>query len=283
MSCKYDAEKRTYLDYHGDECHYDAEGEPTRHCSGRRTCAQHVYGDEQVCSRCVDRVRRLLRRIPDLAALMLPAAISAGVNSEAANLAGPAADAEAWSWRKVAANQGRAWHVSLIEDDDEHHPVTVTTTWARMIAEDYDDEAAFTLPDPDGTGRTMIRYTLTSAVAYLDRVMRKLANDPEQDFAQLAREMRACVNHLESVIHNSTRPERGVPCFACVEAGHSAPRLVRHYGHWCEDPDCEEMHYADEAGDEWRCSNDRTHVWSHERYDALAAERVGRPSARITA
>ena len=61
-----------------------------------------------------------LRRIPQLAALMLPVALGVGVNSEAANMAGPAADPEAWSWRKVTAKQGGPWHLSLVEDDDDN-------------------------------------------------------------------------------------------------------------------------------------------------------------------
>src|SRR5690348_9354345 len=101
MSCRWDNEAGDYLD-DGEPCRRDEYGDPTKHCTARRTCAQHVGAGELTCARCIGRVRSTLRRIPALAALMPVVALEGGVNSEAASLAGPAADPEAWMWRRVA-------------------------------------------------------------------------------------------------------------------------------------------------------------------------------------
>lgn len=132
-TCRYDKAAEDYLRADGTACRHDDYGDPTRHCTARRTCAQHIGEDELTCARCVGRTRADLRQILSLAPLMLPVALGAGVDSEAANLAGPAADVEAWTWRKVAARQGHAWHVSLIEDDDERHPYSVLTRWELSL------------------------------------------------------------------------------------------------------------------------------------------------------
>lgn len=250
--CRYDRETGDYL-ADGEPCKRDDYGDPTHHCTARTSCSQHVGEGELTCARCLGRVRATIRRIADLAPLMMPVALGAGVDSEAAMLAGPAADAEAWSWRKVAAAQGRAWHVSLIEDDDEHHPYTVLTRWEFMLREDYDQ------PRDDAT-------SITSAAAYLDRTLGRVAQDDGQDFPLLAREMRKCRTHLESVMRDSNTLERGAPCPDCHERNPDAPapRLTRMYAHWCEDADCERFHFADDSGDAWICP--RGHEWDHESY-----------------
>lgn len=236
-----------------------------RHCTARRNCTWHVAEGELTCGRCLAATRRDLHWVGTLAALMLPAALDAGINSEAANLAGPVADPEAWSWRKAAAraglDHGRAWHISLIEDDDEHHPAAVTGTWARMLTEDYGHD----MPERAGVGW---------CVGYLDRTLHRLAHDPEQDFALFGREIRKCRQHLEAVLHNDDRPDRGAPCPECTSDEHGVgPRLVRQYGHWCEDEGCQRMHYADDADDRWVCPRNRDHAWTHEAYSKWIQER----------
>lgn len=217
-----------------------------RHCSARKTCTWHIDEAEVTCGRCIAGVRRDLQWIESLAALMLTAAIADGLESEAANLAGPAADAEAWSWRKIAARQGKAWHVSLIEEDDEHHPARVTGTWARMVSEDYCHDMPPSAP-------------LAWCVAYLDRQLYRVAQDGEQDFGLLRAELRKCRQHLEAVLHNDDRPERGAPCPACHDAGtEHSPRLQRVYAeHW---------QATDDSLDVWVCPRDRTHRWSEYDY-----------------
>lgn len=267
MTCRYDREFADYLTPDGTPCLVDEYGDKTRHCTARRNCSVHVGAGEITCPRCIGRVRSLLRKIPDLAALMLPVALTAGVNSEAANLAGPAADVEAWSWRKVAARQGKAWHLSLIEEDDELHPYTVLARWEAMIREDYDQ--------PRDTPTT-----ISEAADYLGRNLGRIAQDPEQDFPLLAHELRKCHQHLESVLATAKRPERGAPCPECTsEETGVGPRLVREFGHWCEDEACEKVHFADDSADVWVCPRDRDHTWEHEAYTRWIETRQGKRKA----
>lgn len=258
--CRYDRDTATYLTDDGEECRRDEYGDPTRHCTSRRTCSQHVGHAELTCARCLGRTRTDIRQIVNRSVELLPEAVHVGVDSEAANLAGPAADPEAWSWRKVAAKQGRAWHLSLIEDDDDWHPYTVLTRWAQMLTEDYGDER------PEA-------WTITNAAAYLERVLGKVAQDDGQDWPLFAREIRKCRSHLEAVLRDSLAPERGAPCPTCRDAG-TFVRLYREYGHWCLDPDCRRRdHFITDDGDEWRCPRNVDHVWTHERYRSFVEER----------
>lgn len=266
IRCKWDRDAEDYL-VDGEPCRVDDYGDPTRHCTSRLSCSQHIGWDEITCPRCIGRTRQDIRRVVALASLLPTAALeSRSIESEAVALAGPAADVEAWTWRKVAARQGRAWHVSLIEDDDEHHPYTVLTRWQMMLSEDYGHD----LPE---------RMTTTGAADYLDRNLHKIAQDEEQEFGLLAREMRACRQHLESVLRNAIRPERGLPCPTCTIEGNGVNRLVRQYPHWCDDPDCCREHYMDDSRDTWACPRDRRHEWTHQDYvDRLAERRAPRRS-----
>jgi hypothetical protein len=191
---------------------------------------------------------------------MLPEALVAGVDSEAANLAGPAADPEAWSWRKIAAKQGIAWHLSLVEDDDDWHPYTVLGRWVLMLAEDY---ALAGVP---------ARLTVTNSAAFLDRILGRVAQDENQDYPLMARELRKCRAHLESVLHDSLSPERGAPCPECKGRGKFV-RLVRWYPHWCTDEDCTQIHYDTDEGDRWVCPADVAHSWDLESYSRWVEER----------
>ena len=232
---------------------------PGRHCGAKKSCTWHIAETEITCGRCIATTRRNLRGIVGLSALMLTAAIADGLESEAANLAGPAVDPEAWSWRKAAARQGVAWHVSLVEEDDEHHPLRVLGTWERMIREDYGQ--------PTDTPLTVV-----GAADYLDRQLHRIAQDDGQDFPLLSAELRKCYQHLEAVLHNDTRPDQGAPCPQCLKAG-AVIRLTRHHGHWCTDDDCERIHFADDSGDVWRCPRDVAHWWTQEGYAELLRER----------
>ena len=59
------------------------------------------------------------------------------------------------------------------------------------------------------------------------------------------------------------------PCPMCATP---APRLNREYGHWCEDEDCQKLHYADDSGDRWVCPRNRDHWWSEEDYRRWVAD-----------
>lgn len=258
--CKYDRESGEYR-IDDKPCLVDDYGDPTKHCTARRSCTNHIGPDELTCATCLGRTRANLRRIAEISPLMLNVAMSAGVDSEAANLAGPAADPEAWVWRKVAARQGKAWHVSLVEDDDELHPYVVLGRWDMMIREDYDHPS----DDP---------VTVTNAAAYLERQLPRMAHDEAQDWPLFAREIRKVRQHLEAVLRNSDRPDRGAPCPECTNDDSGVgPRLVREYGHWCDDDECCRLHYADDSGDRWVCPRDRGHWWDAETYSRWIEDR----------
>lgn len=259
-ACKYDRDTKAYVRADGEPCKTDDYGDPTKHCTARASCTQHVGAGELTCARCIGRARTDLRQIDTLAALMLPQAISDGVDSEAAMLAGPAANVEAWTWRKVTARQGGAWHLSLLEDDDERHPYSVTTRWQMMLSEDWGHE----LPE------TM---TMWGAIAYLQRNLGRLAQDPEQDWPLFAREVRKVRSHMESVLHNDTKPERGAPCPECRTVG-KVVRMTRKYAHWCESEDCARFHFDDESADVWVCPANRDHWFTAEAYANYLKERT---------
>jgi hypothetical protein len=273
-TCKWDRDVEDYLT-DGKPCKRDEYGDPTRHCTARRTCSQHVGWNEITCARCLSRTRQNIRRVVDLAPLMLTVALGAGVNSEAANLAGPSVDPRAWSERRVAMSRHLdAWTdlgriterqhthaLAAMPEDDELHPYGLLTRWQAMLSEDYGHD----LPE---------RMTTTGAADYLDRNLGRIAQDEHQDFALLAREIRTCRHHLESVMRNSTRPERGAPCPACADQRpeQAAQRLTRTYGHWCDDLDCTRLHYDDDSDDVWTCPRDRGHWWSEEDYRRWVAD-----------
>jgi hypothetical protein len=116
VSCRWDKDAEDYLLPDGEPCKVDDYGDPTTHCTARRTCSQHVGHGELTCARCIGRTRRALRQIAQLYALMLPQALNDGVSSEAANLAGPVADPEAWMWHQVAR---RKRVMERITEDDQ--------------------------------------------------------------------------------------------------------------------------------------------------------------------
>ena len=224
---------------------------PEAHCTARKNCTWHVQPGELTCGRCIAGVRSDLRWIVSLSSLMLTQAITDGVESQAANLAGPAVDPEAWSWRKAAARQGKGWHVSLVEDDDEHHPLRVLGTWERMIREDYDHD-------------TDARASVAGAADYLDRTLYRIAHDEEQDFPLLRREVRKCRQHLEAVLHNDDRPDQGAPCPTCSDRHGKGPRLRRRYA--------ERWQASDESQDVWTCPANREHRWTERDYRLRIAD-----------
>lgn len=279
MKCRYDRDVENYL-IDGEPCRVDDYGDPTRHCTARRTCSVHIGPDELTCPRCIGRTRADITWITNLAALMPTEALSAGVASEAANLAGPAAQPHGWSerrlamlrhldaWLEAARITEQQWisaHANMPEEDT-HHPLNVLGRWVLMLAEDY--------------GHEIGRLDIGTAAAYLDRNLARVANDPEQDWALLSRELRKCRTHLEAVLANSRASERGAPCPTCTsdETG-VGPRLVRRYAHWCNDEACEKVHYDDDSGDVWICPRDQAHWWTHEDYERWVETRRKKKSA----
>jgi len=265
MTCRWDRETETYRTNDGESCRVDEYGDPTHHCTARRTCSWHVAAHELTCARCIAGARRDLRWIGDLSALMLLAAINDGIESEAANLAGPSVDPHGWSERRRAQRQhldtwatlgriteAQALHARVaLEEDDERHPGRVLGTWAMMLTEDYGHD----MP---------CRAAIGWCVDYLDRQLHRVAHDPEQDFGLLARDLRKCRQHLEVVLDNDTRPDKGAPCPACVEERGTGPRLHRVYA--------ERWQASDDSRDAWTCPANRSHTWSEYDYRLRVAD-----------
>jgi len=198
------------------------------------------------------------------------AAVLAGVNSEAAYLAGPAADYAVFSARR---NIDRRWLMANIpekhleramanylEDDDTFHPYTVLTRWHLMLAEDYGD------PLPE-------RMSIEGSAAYLDRKLAVVAQDENQDFPLLRREMTTCWNHMQIPLAIRSFSEKGAPCPECA-ADEVFVRLVHEFGHWCTDEGCERIHYLDDSGDRWVCPRNREHAWTEKAYRDYIEERT---------
>lgn len=282
MTCRYDADLEDYV-HDGEFCRHDDYGDPTKHCTARKTCAQHVGWGELTCARCLNRTRMDIWRIVQDAALMLPEAVKVGLG-EAAWMAAPGVDPRAWSERRFAAisHLEHWWHAGRIKerqhdyaretiDDDEHHPYNVLTRWHLMLAEDY----GLQLPP---------KMTIADSADFLTRVLHRVAQDDEQDFPLLAREIRKCRTHLENVRRDSQQPEKGEPCPDCKAADAAKrlrdpsykgrlERLVREYPHWCEDEDCERIHHVTDEADMWRCPRNPAHVWTMEAYSNYVEER----------
>jgi hypothetical protein len=209
-------------------CTHDDAGNPVRHCTARERCTSHLNSSERLtCATCIGRTRQHLAEIVKLHAEMSDEAAEAGVNSEAAVLAGPAADPEQWSARRIDTSRRTGTQIGELDPTDPQHPLTVLGTWDFMLREDYDQP-------------TDKFCTVVSAAAYLDGLLTRLAQDPEQDWPLFAREVSACRSHLADVLHESRRPERGAPCPSCE----AEPPLVKHYNH----------RDLTGATDEWRCS-----------------------------
>jgi hypothetical protein len=206
---------------------------------------------------------------------MIPVAATTTVDSEAANLAGPAADPRGWSQRRIA-NRGHlaAWarsgriteqqHLQAranMEDDDERHPYNVLTRWAMMIAEDYDHE----LP----------ALNVSSAADYLGRHLAHIAQDADQDFPLMLAELRKCRRHLESVLSTVAVKQRGAPCPRCTDPDVGVgPRLLLTPGHWCDDEACTKVHYDTNEGDAWVCPRNTTHTWTEVGYRSWVEDRT---------
>jgi len=154
------------------------------------------------CTACLDAARSDLKAIMDLC-LSLPAeAVEKGVQSEAMMLLGPSSDPEAWRNRATSAMVGRL-DASYLEDcRDELHPLWVLGTWEQVWRDHLDHSS-------------IAPVTVASAHAYLDMQIGYMSEQVEPAFDEFARELRGCRAHLENVLHDGIREERGAPCVQC--------------------------------------------------------------------
>lgn len=260
------------------------------HCEINGRCHQHVNhaAGTYTCPRCIGLTRRQVRKILDQYALvevdvetrhldlgpLLEQAAESGVDSEAFNLVGPAADPGQWAERRrrlVATYDARGWcdypkHEG-IADDDPHHPYAVLGRWDMKLRESYGPQ-------------TDLLVSVSRAVDYLSGpLLDKFAHTHE--FEAFAHDVTACLTHLETVLSDSREPEKGAPCPTCRADGRRSPRLVKHYathpglkpGQRCTRIDC---HCGDDhtghcrtcAGhlDTWHCPIVTEHWWSDADY-----------------
>lgn len=262
MTCRWDRDtKRHLLRSHQPDCTrvlcrgclpctHDDTGTPVRHCRTRTRCASHLTWDQHTCPRCVTKIRADLTAVVDEAALAELEALERGVDSEAANLAGPHADAVTVSWRLI--NAARAGEV--VEELDMLDPYTCLTAHERWIREDLGHDAV-----------TLVSETLARSADYLAWVLTDLARDEDRTYllAGLLSDLARLRGHMEASRGDSRTPTQGAPCRSC---GDAAPRLRLTRGHWCDDADCRREHHVDDTGDRWVCPRDRSHWWTTEDY-----------------
>lgn len=238
---------------------------PESHCGECRK-GTHLGFGEHTCPECVGKVRATLRSLLELYAALPAEAVVRGATSEAANLYGPATDAEAWSYRKAARSLRLGVPMSTLEDDDTNHPVFVLDGWIRALGEDYADH-------PDR------QLTLSEAVDWIDKRLGRIANDVGQDFGQFRREVNHCRVHMESVLHDGEQVERGVPCPTCR-------RLIEQDGSSDKAPRLRlERRDTDRTGasDRWQCPDDRDHWWSEADYRLRVGTDYIKHAAALTA
>lgn len=224
-------------------CTHDEDGFPVRHCETRRTtrsrCNSHLGpGQARTCPRCIHRTRTDLRQIGDLAALVDAEATHHGVDSEAAMLAGPAADPEAWRHRWASAAAGR---IPALDETDDRHPLNILGWWEMAFRDAY-------------TQPTDTTATLTRSVAYLAGHLDRIAQDPDQPWDAFARAVTSTRAHLEDVLAHGTRDEHADAQIECLVCGSTPRRRM----------------LDDGIEDAWWCPGCRRHLAPHEFYLAAA-------------
>lgn len=231
-----------------------------RHCGvcGRAHVTIGGRGTDQTCADCLGAARGDLAEITAMAGpRMLREATLRGVDSEATMLAGPAAEPGIWQRRhRLVTNAAlaapddrhpayRAWKAWLDDCRDERHPLWVLGTWDRLVREHLGHD------EPDD------QLTIAGAAAYLEQHLTRLAHDEGFAFEELARDLRDCRGHLEDVLHDGVREERGAPCPGCGRAD-----LVKVWG-------------DDETADRWTCPKCRQWWTEHDYRVRVAAVYVG--------
>lgn len=189
------------------------------HC---RVCAiNHVDQDTDTCPSCIADVRAGLVQIDKLYDALPDEAELKGVESEAFNLLGPVADPEARAHAEASYKAGRlpeGWLETglhgkrcplLVKEactgcaGREYHPLTIAWWWNQCYREALDHDET-----PAGAH-------LWTLLDYLDTNLAYFAAYPDIDFEDLARDVRACVAHMEQVLHDGEQIETGAPCLTC--------------------------------------------------------------------
>lgn len=298
-TCHYDAERGWLTVEHVRDCR-EAGCDGCKpcgetHCAMRGRCSNHVKYDEigeRTCPRCIGKTRRDLSAIVELYALidvdvevrmndisaLLEEAAQSGIESEAFNLIGPAADPWTWSERRRRLEvlyERRGWcdwpkHEGMAKDDP-HHPYAVLGRWDMACREQYGPQ-------------TDLFITVSSAADYLARLLDDHPFPHCDEFEDFTREIADCRGHLEQITHDAKVPEEGRHCPRCTEDHGKGPRVVKRYaahpklkrGEQCDQPP-----YSREepkgcricVGDEdtWHCPDEPEHWWTEYDYRSRVA------------
>lgn len=205
MSCRFIAsdQPRVISGRHNDPCTCDGERGclpcPEMHCV---VCSRaHA---KAACTGCLEAARSDLNAIGSLCASLPAEAVEKGVQSEAMMLLGPVADPVAWQHRMLTAAYFGRIDASYLEDcRDELHPLWVLGSWEQVWRDHLDHYG----DNP---------ITVLSSHAYLDMQIGYMSEQIDPPFDEFARELRGCRAHLEDVLRDGVREERGqVPCVDC--------------------------------------------------------------------
>lgn len=249
MTCIYDRATKTHL-VDNDPCTHDKDGNPVHHCRARLRCTSHLGWDEEVCDRCIGRVKKGLDRVLALLALMPTVAIEVGsLDSRALDLAGPVANHVMASWSTINAERNGV----IVEELDMGHPYTCLTMHERYIREHlgHDDTV-------------LVSPTIGEAASYLAWALPDLARDEEGALllSALLGDLGRLRAGLELVARLRQVPTRGAPCPECEKP----PRLERRYAAWS----------THDRFDTWHCPRDAEHVWTQEAYERYIETRRGK-------
>lgn len=201
-SCKWAGRERprVLVGRHQDDCEGDCSGcaictEP--HC---RVCGlTHANG---TCAECMADSRANLHKIARLCGSLPEEVEHRGINGEAMMLLGPAADPEARGHLEASVLAGRVPADYLTDASGETHPVFVLLSWQMIWRDALEHDEA-----PDSQ--------LDTAVTYIDQQMTYMGGYEHVPFEDFAGDLRRCVTHLESVLHDGVQVDRGAPCMNC--------------------------------------------------------------------
>lgn len=204
MSCKWDGRERPRIlsDRHGDEC----RGET---CTGCLPCSEphcRVCGithADGTCPECLATTRESLHEIGRRCDALPEEVEHRGIDGEAMTLLGPACDPESRGHLEASVLAGRVSADYLEDAAGERHPRFVVATWDVVWRDALEHDEA------EG-------WTLAVGIDYLDRQMAYMAGFEHVPFEDFARDVRDCVSHLQSVLHDQNQGDRAnVGCFQC--------------------------------------------------------------------
>lgn len=190
------------------------------HC---RSCG-HAHA-EQVCPRCIARVREKLEKIEDLCLRLPDEAINNGARNSAPGrnvmggdpmvlLAG-GSDGKARAWARERGDRREALGYARGTDGDVTHalderegdpvpPIVPLLGWEETYRKAFDQPADEDAPP-----------TIGGAIAYLEDHLHVIAAYDGDLFCDLGDELDELIARLENVLTDGTRPQKGAPCVQC--------------------------------------------------------------------